>query len=113
YATASHSHDDYYYKYYVKPMQHVIVARHRKMERGRDGERYEISRDRTRHANLANEHNTRFAVAPRDRERGLGGVLHAIGEHGGVFRTVSGRSDVVRHAAVDGDVCADARELLY
>src|SRR5205823_9270436 len=95
------------------PRHHVVVARHRKVVRARDGDRYEISRDRTRHANLANEHITRFAVAPRDRERGLGGVLHAIGEHGGVFRAVSGRSDVVRHAAVDGDVCADARELLY
>src|SRR3954470_1559154 len=61
---------------------------------------------------VADDHVARLAVHAGDRHQRLGRRRGAVGDQRFVVGAVEHRPQVVRHAAVDGDVGAHARDLL-
>src|SRR5215213_1167777 len=93
-----------------RPAKRVVVVRHRMTvcARGRDDEH--VAGLRVVEHHVADEDVTRLAVHPGHRAQAL--AAEPVGNFGLVARAVEHRPQVVRHAAVDGDVGANARDLL-
>ena len=69
-------------------------------------------RSSTGHLDVAYEHVARLAELAGERHRLGGRVGHAVGDDGLVGGVVERGADVVAHAAVHGDVLADAGDVL-
>src|SRR3954451_5183010 len=90
----------------------VVVARHRVAVRARRrGHQHVADRGGGEHR-VADEDVAGLAVHAGNRRQAVGRRGGAVGDQGFVAGAVEHRSHVVGHAAVDGDVGADAGDLL-
>jgi len=94
------------------PRDAIIVAGHGVVVRARAGYRQNVAGLRFRQPDVDDEFVAAFASLAGHGDGFLGGIVRPVGEHRFVFRPVQRKSRVVGHAAVDGNILANARDVL-
>src|SRR4029077_2621915 len=95
-----------------RPRHAVVVAGHRVTVSAGRGRDQDVADDGVGEHRVADEDVAGLAVHAGYRDQGVGRGGGAVGDQRLVARAVEHRPHVVRHAAVDGDVGADAGDLL-